>query len=54
MQSKAKAQKIVIKEINFSSDIDFQFELRHAINFLQEGTGIKVYLINLKRKHPNL
>jgi len=42
---KAKAAKVVIKEIRLSpntDDHDFNFKLKHAIKFLQEGCKVKV------------
>jgi translation initiation factor IF-3 len=44
---KAKAQKIVVKEIRFgpnTDDHDFNFKLRHAQNFLDEGFKVKAYV----------
>jgi translation initiation factor IF-3 len=44
---KAKAQKTVIKEIRFgpnTDDHDFDFKLKHAINFLKEGAKVKAYV----------
>jgi translation initiation factor IF-3 len=44
---KAKAQKVVIKEIRFgpnTDEHDFNFKLNHAINFLKEGCKIKAYV----------
>ncbi len=44
---KANAQKTVIKEIRFgpnTDDHDFNFKLKHAINFLQEGSKVKAYV----------
>lgn len=44
---KAKAQKIVVKEIRFgpnTDDHDFDFKLNHAKNFLTEGAKIKAYV----------
>ena len=41
---KAKAVKVVIKEIRFgpnTDEHDFNFKLKHAINFLQEGAKVK-------------
>jgi translation initiation factor IF-3 len=41
---KAKAVKVVIKEIRFgpnTDEHDFNFKLKHAINFLQEGSKVK-------------
>lgn len=44
---KANAQKVVIKEIRFSpttDDHDYDFKLKHAINFLKEGAKVKAYV----------
>lgn len=44
---KAKAQKVVIKEIRFgpnTDDHDFEFKVKHAINFLKEGSKVKAYV----------
>lgn len=44
---KAKAQKTVIKEIRFgpnTDEHDFNFKLKHAINFLKEGSKVKAYV----------
>jgi translation initiation factor IF-3 len=44
---KQNAQKTVIKEIRFgpnTDDHDFNFKLKHAINFLQEGSKVKAYV----------
>ncbi|MGV3561392.1 translation initiation factor IF-3 [Larkinella arboricola] len=44
---KAKAQKVVIKEIRFgpnTDDHDFEFKLKHAISFLKEGSKVKAYV----------
>lgn len=41
---KAKTVKVVIKEIRFgpnTDDHDFNFKLKHALNFLQEGAKVK-------------
>lgn len=41
---KAKAIKVVVKEIRFgpnTDDHDFNFKLKHAINFLKEGAKVK-------------
>ena len=41
---KANATKIVIKEIRFgpnTDEHDFQFKLKHAQEFLQEGSKVK-------------
>lgn len=42
---KAKSAKVVVKEIRLgpnTDDHDFNFKLKHAIRFLQEGAKIKV------------
>lgn len=44
---KAKTQKTVIKEIRFgpnTDDHDFEFKLRHAYKFLEEGAKVKAYV----------
>ena len=44
---KAKTQKTVLKEIRFgpnTDEHDFNFKLRHAINFLKEGAKVKAYV----------
>ncbi|MEQ9229677.1 MAG: translation initiation factor IF-3 [Cyclobacteriaceae bacterium] len=44
---KAKAQKTVIKEIRFgpnTDEHDFDFKLKHAIKFLDEGAKVKAYV----------
>ena len=44
---KAKAVKVVVKEIQFgpnTDDHDYQFKLRHAEKFLEEGSKIKAYV----------
>lgn len=44
---KAKAQKVVVKEIRFgpnTDDHDFEFKLKHATNFLKEGSKVKAYV----------
>ncbi|UFH52479.1 translation initiation factor IF-3 [Spirosoma sp. KNUC1025] len=44
---KANATKVVIKEIRFgpnTDDHDFDFKLKHAINFLKEGAKVKAYV----------
>ncbi len=44
---KAKTQKTVIKEIRFgpnTDDHDFDFKLRHAKKFLEEGSKVKAYV----------
>lgn len=44
---KAKAQKTVIKEIRFgpnTEEHDFNFKLKHAISFLDDGAKVKAYV----------
>jgi len=44
---KAKAQKTVLKEIRFgpnTDDHDFNFKLKHAIKFLNDGAKVKAYV----------
>ncbi len=44
---KANAARIVVKEIRMgpnTDDHDFNFKLKHAIKFLQEGSKLKVYV----------
>ena len=44
---KAKAVQVVVKEIRFgpnTDDHDYQFKLRHAEKFLEEGSKIKAYV----------
>lgn len=44
---KSKQSKVVIKEIRFgpnTDDHDFDFKLKHAINFLNEGSKLKAYV----------
>lgn len=44
---KAKTVKVVVKEIRFgpqTDDHDFNFKLRHAEKFLQEGAKVKAYV----------
>ncbi|WP_317196661.1 translation initiation factor IF-3 [Carboxylicivirga linearis] len=46
-EMKAKAVKVVVKEIRFgpnTDDHDYQFKLRHAEKFLQEGAKVKAYV----------
>ena len=46
-EMKANASKVVIKEIRFgpnTDEHDFQFKLKHAIGFLQEGSKVKAYV----------
>ncbi len=49
---KAKTQKVVVKEIRFgpnTDDHDFEFKLKHAINFLKEGSKVKAYVFFVGR-----
>lgn len=44
---KAKTQKTVIKEIRFgpnTDEHDFEFKVKHAIKFLEEGAKLKAYV----------
>ena len=44
---KSKAQKTVIKEIRFgpnTDEHDFNFKLKHAMNFLKEGAKVRAYV----------
>lgn len=44
---KAKASKTVLKEIRFgpnTDDHDFNFKLKHARNFLEDGAKVKAYV----------
>ena len=44
---KAKAHKTVVKEIRFgpnTDDHDFNFKLKHAINFLKDNAKVKAYV----------
>ncbi len=46
-EAKAKAVKVVIKEIRFgpqTDDHDYNFKLKHAENFLKEGAKVKAYV----------
>jgi translation initiation factor IF-3 len=46
-EMKAKAVKIVVKEIRFgpqTDDHDFDFKLRHAEKFLKDGAKVKAYV----------
>lgn len=47
-ESKSKQHIIVVKEIRFgpnTSDHDFNFKLKHAEKFLDEGNKIKAYVV---------
>jgi translation initiation factor IF-3 len=44
---KAKTVKVVVKEIRFgpqTDEHDFNFKLKHAISFLQEGAKVRAYV----------
>ena len=44
---KAKTTKVVVKEIRFgpnTDDHDYNFKLKHAIKFLEEGSKVKAYV----------
>ncbi|MDA3952948.1 MAG: translation initiation factor IF-3 [Bacteroidales bacterium] len=44
---KAKTQKVVLKEIRFgpqTDEHDYQFKLKHAINFLADGAKVKAFV----------
>jgi len=44
---KAKATKVVIKEIRFgpnTDDHDYEFKKKHAVKFLQDGAKLKAYV----------
>ena len=44
---KARASKIIVKEIRFgpnTDDHDYNFKLKHAEKFLQEGAKVKAYV----------
>jgi translation initiation factor IF-3 len=44
---KAKSVKIVVKEIRFgphTDEHDYQFKLKHALRFLQEGAKVKAFV----------
>jgi translation initiation factor IF-3 len=46
-EMKANASKITIKEIRFgpnTDEHDFQFKLKHAQSFLEEGSKVKAYV----------
>ncbi len=46
-EQKAKATKVVVKEIRFgpqTDDHDYNFKLKHARGFLQEGSKVKAYV----------
>jgi len=44
---KSNAQKTVVKEIRFgpnTDEHDFNFKVKHAVNFLKEGAKVKAYV----------
>ena len=44
---KAKAAKIVVKEIRFgpnTDDHDYNFKLKHAVKFLEDGAKVRAYV----------
>lgn len=46
-EQKAKSVKVVVKEIRFgpqTDDHDYNFKLKHAINFLEDGAKVKAYV----------
>lgn len=46
-EQKAKATKVVVKEIRFgpqTDDHDYNFKLKHAQGFLREGSKVKAYV----------
>ena len=46
-EQKAKSTKVVVKEIRFgpqTDDHDYNFKLKHAIGFLQDGDKVKAYV----------
>jgi translation initiation factor IF-3 len=46
-EQKAKAAKVVVKEIRFgpqTDEHDYNFKLKHAQSFLQEGSKVKAYV----------
>ncbi len=46
-EQKAKAAKVVVKEIRFgpqTDEHDYNFKLKHAIEFLKEGAKVKAYV----------
>jgi len=46
-EMKSNAAKVVIKEVRFgpnTDEHDYQFKLKHAQNFLQEGSKVKAFV----------
>lgn len=49
---KSRTQKVVLKEIRFgpnTDEHDFNFKVKHAINFLQEGAKVKATVVFVGR-----
>ncbi len=62
-EQRSKSEKVEVKEIRFTAltdDHDFNFKVKHAINFLQQGKKVKAYVffkgrsINYKEKGRHL
>ena len=46
-EQKAKAVKVTVKEIRFgpqTDDHDYNFKMKHAMNFLSEGSKVKAFV----------
>ncbi len=46
-EMKAKASRIIVKEIRFgpnTDEHDYQFKLKHAIEFLKDGAKVKAFV----------
>jgi translation initiation factor IF-3 len=46
-EMKAKATKVVVKEIRFgpnTDDHDYNFKLKHALKFLEDGAKVKAFV----------
>lgn len=46
-EQKAKTAKVIVKEIRFgpqTDDHDYNFKLKHAVEFLKEGCKVKAYV----------
>jgi translation initiation factor IF-3 len=46
-EQKAKATKVIVKEVRFgpnTDEHDYQFKLKHARSFLEEGAKVKAYV----------
>ena len=49
---KSKASKVVVKEIRFgpnTDDHDFNFKLKHAMNFLTDGAKVKAFVFFVRQ-----